>query len=88
MNNDLINSFFELSASIFILNHCRVTVKDKNVKGVSLLSILFFTLWGFWNLFYYPDLKQTLSFFAGIAVVISNICWILLILRYRNASSS
>ena len=40
---DLINSLFELFASFFVLNNCRVLYKQKEVKGVSIISTAFFT---------------------------------------------
>ncbi len=81
---DLINSMFELGAGIMILNNCRVTIRDKEVKGVSILSVAFFTLWGFWNLYYYPSLNQHLSFVAGILIVTANVWWVYLLMKYRK----
>lgn len=82
---DLINGGFEACASIFILNHCRVLWASKQANGVSLLSTAFFMVWGLWNLFYYPHLGQTFSFYAGIAVVLANLTWIFVILKIRKS---
>lgn len=81
---DLINASFELFASLFILNHCFVLYKDKLVRGISLVSTVFFTLWGFWNMFYYPHIGQTASFYAGIMVAFTNALWVCLIWHYRR----
>lgn len=81
---DLINSLFELFASLFILNHCRVLYKQKDVKGVSILSTIFFTSWGLWNIFYYPSLGQTLSFYAGIGVFLANMLWVSMMVYYSR----
>lgn len=83
MNPDLINSLFELLSGLFVLNHCRVILKEKHVAGVSIVSVFFFILWGFWNLFYYPHLGQHLSFYGGIFICFANIVWISLLIRYR-----
>ena len=81
---DLINGSFELLAGFFILNHCKKVVKDKKVRGVSIISVAFFTSWGFWNLFYYPHLGQVLSFWGGIIVVFANALWTILLIRYKG----
>jgi len=81
---DLINGSFELLAGLFVLNHCRAVIRDKAVKGVSIISVGFFTSWGFWNLFYYPHLDQWLSFFGGLFIVAANSIWVLLLLKYRD----
>lgn len=81
---DLINGLFEVFGGLAILGHCWQLLKDKQVKGVNWLSCLFFTTWGFWNLFFYPHLNQWLSFFGGILIVLGNILWLGLIIRYKR----
>ena len=73
---DQINGIFEGSASLFVIRNIWVLYKDKQVCGVSIISIGFFTLWGIWNLFYYPHLKQHWSFYGGVLIVITNIIWV------------
>ena len=81
---DLVNASFEIFASLMILNNCRVLINDKAVAGVSIVSTVFFTLWGVWNLFYFPNLGQWLSFGGGVAIVAANIFWVCLMIRYRH----
>lgn len=81
---DLVNASFEIFASVMILNNCRVLIHDKAVAGVSIISTVFFTLWGVWNLFYFPNLGQWLSFYGGVGIVLANIFWICLMVRYRH----
>lgn len=57
-------------------------LKDKKIRGVSILSALVFGLWGWWNLYYYPFLEQILSFLGGIFVVTANTTWVVLALHY------
>lgn len=85
MDADIGNALFELFACGFILNHCRVLHQDKAVRGVSLLSTVFFATWGGWNVFYYPHLGQLWSFAAGLLVFAANLLWIGLMFRYRRA---
>lgn len=81
---DVINGLFEMLGGIFVLNHCRTVIKDKAVAGVSIVSTIFFTLWGVWNLYYYPSLDQWWSFLGGLMIVSSNTLWVLLMFRYRK----
>lgn len=82
---DFINGvLFELAGALFILNHCRAVMRDKCVAGVSIISTVFFTLWGFWNLYYYPSLGQWLSFVGGVCIVAANVLWVSLLIYYRN----
>lgn len=82
--NDLINGAFELLAGLMVLNHCRAVLRDKAVAGVSILSVAFMSAWGFWNLYYYPSLDQWASFAGGVMIVIANVVWVFLLLKYRG----
>lgn len=81
---DLINASFEFLGGFFILNHCRVLWKDKQVKGISVISTIFFTLWGVWNLYYYPSLGQWWSFAGGLLIVFSNFLWVFLLIKFSE----
>lgn len=82
--HDLVNGAFEGAAGFMVLNHCRVLRTEKIVRGVSILSSFFFTLWGFWNLYYYPSLSQPISFYGGIMVVCANSLYIAMLIHYRS----
>lgn len=84
MTNDIINAAFEFSGSLFVLNNCWTLYRDKLVRGVSLLTTLYFTSWGGWNVFYYPSLGQRWSFIAGMCICTANILWISLMLYYKR----
>lgn len=79
---DLVNGSFELLGGLFILNHCRAVERDKAVKGVSIISVAFFTMWGVWNLWYYPHLNQWLSFAGGVVITIANFWYLWLLKKY------
>ena len=79
---DLANAIFEgLGAFVIFLNVKRI-LKDKQVKGFDWRVMLFFTLWGYWNLYYYPHLDQWLSFTAGLGIVVSNTIYTVLLVYY------
>lgn len=80
----MVNGLFEAIGGLFILNHCRVLWRDKSVAGVSILSTVFFALWGAWNIFYYPHLDQWYSFAGGLIIVAANVLWIALLIRFSR----
>ena len=81
---DIINGCFEGFGSAFIWLHIRQVLKDKKVAGVSIIATAFFFSWGIWNLYYYPQLGQWVSFLGGLLIVISNAIWVFLLMKYRH----
>jgi len=81
---DLINGLYETGAGLFLALSCIKLYHDKEVKGWSLLTQLFFTTWSYWNLYYYPNLNQWISFFGGLVVVISNTVWTTMAFYYTK----
>lgn len=88
MNFDVINGIFEIVGALFILLNIRRIYLDKQLKGVSWLPTVFFSSWGFWNLFYYPSLNQWYSFAGGILMVATNNFWLEQILYYSAISNN
>lgn len=84
MTPDMINGLIEFAGGLFVLNHCRIAWRDKAVRGVSLLSVAFFTSWGMWGLYYYPSLEQWWSFRGCMFIAAANLLWLSLLLRYRG----
>lgn len=84
-SHDLINAAFEGLAGLMVANHCRVLLRERCVRGVSLLAVLFFTLWGAWNLYYYPALGQSLSGTCAVLVTITNATYLLMAWRFKRA---
>lgn len=79
---DLVNGSFEIFGGFFILFSCIKLYRDKKVRGVSWVHLTYFTLWGFWNLAYYPHLEQWTSFVGGGLVVLANCFWLGLMIYY------
>lgn len=84
MTPDFINGCFEFFASIFIFIHCLKLQHDKLVRGVSIISTVFFLSWGFWNIFYYPKLGQMFSFYMGLLVCAVNMVYVGMMIYYVN----
>lgn len=83
MTPDLVNGLFELVGGLLLLLHCRRLLRDKEVKGVSLPPALFFLGWGYWNMYFYPNLGQWWSFAGGLVVVSANTLWVGLMVWYE-----
>lgn len=81
---DTINGLYEALAGIFLFFSCLKLYKDKEVKGWSLSTQIFFTSWGYWNLFYYANLNQWMSWLGGILVVIFNTTWTSMAVYYTR----
>ncbi len=85
--HDLINAIFEGGGACFLLLNVRRLLKDKSVKGVSLLTTAWWTAWGFWNVYFYAAVSCSASFWAGIAVVLANAVWLALAVYYARAGA-
>lgn len=82
---DLVNSLYECFGFVAISMSCWEVYRAKRVSGVSIITVIFFTSWGFWNLYYYPSLGQTLSGVGAGLTCIANVTWVWLILKYKKA---
>lgn len=84
MSPDIINALFEVFGGYFIYLHVKQAYRDKVIKGVSVAAISFMTVWGIWNLYYYPSLDQWWSFLGGVVIVIMNFIWVSLVIYYKK----
>lgn len=84
MKPDHINGLFELIGGTLLILNCRRMYVDKEVKGVSIIPCVFFTSWGYWNLFFYPALNAWWSFYGAILVAITNSMWLGMVWYYRK----
>lgn len=80
---DLVNGCFELFGAVSICSNIFQIRKDKVVKGVDPKVTVFFTSWGVWNLFYYYNLEQYLSWYGGMAIVLTNAVWLWHVCYYK-----
>jgi hypothetical protein len=87
-SHDAINAVFEGGGAIFLCLNVRRLIKDKSVKGVSLLTTSWWTAWGFWNVYFYSAVNTPASFYAGIAVVFVNAMWLGLAVRYARKEAA
>jgi len=81
---DYINGAFELIGSVMTWLNVRTLIRHKMFAGVHIQTAMFFTLWGAWNLFYYPHLGQIASFIGGVSIFVANFTWIILAIYYSR----
>lgn len=85
MNPDLVNASFELAGVDFTALNIKRALRDRSVRGVSPAATCFFTVWGMWNLFYYPHLGQLLSFVAGAVMTLVNCVYLGLLVQFETS---
>lgn len=83
---DVINGGFELAGGVMQWMNVRALRRDQKVKGVDWRAWAVFGAWGWWNLFYYPQLGQWWSTAGGLVIVAANTTWVALALYYRKAA--
>lgn len=84
---DIINGLIEIAGAGFTWRNAWQLWKDREVRGVYFPTSLFFTVWGTWNLYYYPSLAQWFSFYAGILLVTGNVAWVAMAVYLKQAFS-
>jgi hypothetical protein len=81
--NDIINGLFELGSGLLCYLNIHRLLKDKQVQGVSWIPTTMFTLWGAWNLYYYPSLGQFFSMAGAVSIFMANLWWLWLVFYYE-----
>jgi len=75
---DLINGSIELVGAGFTWRNFQQLRRDRQLHGVYWPTTAFFSIWGLWNLIYYPALGQWFSFAGGVLLVAGNVAWVVL----------
>lgn len=81
---DKINSIFELAGAIVTWMNVYSLYKAKKVLGINYVSVIVFSLVGYWHLCYYCTLDHFLSYYAGILMVVGNVTWLVLLIIFKN----
>lgn len=82
MSPDILNAIFEMVGGSVVFLSVNKAYKNKSADGVSIAMVLFFAIWGFWNLYYYPSLDQMWSFWAGVFLSMANMSYLYLVVLY------
>lgn len=81
---DIANAVLVLIGAGFISFNCRCVLVDGAVAGVRWFTAAFFATWSAWNLYYYAALTQPFSWWAGVVMLIADICWVALLVRHQE----
>lgn len=81
---DPINALFEMCGGAFVFLNILKLNKDKKVRGVSIVAITFFTVWGFWNTGYYHVIGQTVSGLVAVPIALANSVWLIQMIYYNR----
>jgi hypothetical protein len=81
MFNDYGNTLFEAIGSIMAWLNVKALYKDNEIKGVYWPIYIFYSVWGYWNLYYYPSVNCWGSFVAGIILALGNTAWVVVAVR-------
>lgn len=82
MMPDLLNGLFEFGGSLLTWVSAYRVYRDRGYAGIYLPAVVFFWMWGGWNLYYYPHLGQMWSFLGGCSLVAANATWAALMCHY------
>lgn len=81
---DTITSLFQLGAIAFLLDNIRVILRDKDLKGVSIGMVTFFTVWGYWGIYMFYFLRQPLSMWTNVGIAAAYTVWLALVVFYKR----
>lgn len=81
---DAINAMFEFGGFLAVLPSILIVRKSKKIDGVSVITLWFFTAFGYWNILYYPHLNQACSTYAALLLAAANSYWLLLVWKYKS----
>tara|TARA_R110002096_G_scaffold108308_3_gene237001 strand:- start:2035 stop:2298 length:264 start_codon:yes stop_codon:yes gene_type:complete len=85
---DQINGGFIFVAALFYVLNLFKLMKDKDVKGISKVSIIFFSFWNIWTLFFFLMVTE-FWWTIGAYVLVSalNVTYIILMIKYTREKS-
>lgn len=84
---DIINAIFEAFGGIFAILNCRQLYKDKQVKGVSIISAIFFITWSMWAIYFYYKTENPYSMYASMLIGLSEIMWVTMWFYYYRVAA-
>lgn len=82
LSPDAINGCYESLGSLAIWANVHKLWQDKVVLGAHWQSMIFWSSWSMWNLYYYPVLHQWFSFSGGCSLALANVVWTALAAYY------
>lgn len=81
---DVINGTFETLGCLAVGLSIRQLLRDRRVQGYHWGSLLYFTSWGYWNIYYYPALDQWVSAVGATATALANTIYLGMIIYFSR----
>ena len=81
---DIINGGLTLAGSAGLWLNVKTAFRDKLIRGVHKLPTAFFSVGGFWNIYYYRHLNQTFSLACSLSLALANLSWLFLMIVYSS----
>lgn len=81
---DLVNSCFEIVGGFAVWLNVKHIYEHKYAAGVDWRFVLAMSAWGWWNLYFYSNLNQWISFYSCWMLGLGNLVWVILYFIYRN----
>lgn len=81
---DVTNSAFEAIGAFAAWTDVRRIRRDKVVAGVYWPFRVVWSVWGFWNLYYYAELGHVWSMLFGAVLAVGNSVWAVHAWRYSR----
>ena len=83
---DTLNSIFIFTASFFYLLNVFKILQDKQVKGYSFSSLVFFCCWNIWNaVFFITATSFFWSKLSAISCAVINTVYVCIAIRYKDS---
>jgi len=83
---DAITTFFQTGASIFLCLNILQLKRDRELRGVSIWTIAFFTVWSYWGIFLFYSLDLFWSMVSNAVMAVAYTVWLALAVRVRTCS--
>jgi len=82
MRNDIIQACFNIGGALAISTSIRKLYREKVVRGVHWPMIIFFISWSCYNIYFYGNLNQSHSFYAGFTILTAEVTYLYLLIYY------
>jgi hypothetical protein len=81
---DGVNSAFISIGGWLVFLNCWQLFKDKLLSGVSIISLVFYTVWGMFNAYYYLTLGKFEPMWAEVFISVGNLCYLYMAVKYNR----
>jgi uncharacterized protein with PQ loop repeat len=84
--NEFITAAFATVSGFMLLLNLRQAIRDKDVKGVSLITLWFFTCYAIWMTYYFWTLSEYWVVVPAIVNMMANIAYLSVATKYKRRS--